>query len=185
MSKRITLLLALFFTAILVSGNVLPGLAAEIFPGSEQPEYQWKHNPFIPLLVAKEANVRANKGGQAAPYEDFSLPPDLKLKAVIKSNGRYKAIVGDHLVVPDDRVMGFVVVEVRADRVVLLKAGRVVELPLRSIVNRRENFTINPTNDKAGIDGPDAEQSAVGSDSRKSFIHLVNVVEELKTSPAE
>ena len=183
--KRTTIFIIFSLAAILLFGNAVPGLAVGISRGSEQPEYQWQHNPFIPLLVAKEVDIRATKGAQAAPYENFSLPPNLKLKAVIKSDNQYKAIVGDQLVVPDDQVMGFIVAEVQADRVVLLKAGRMVELPLRSIVNHRENFIINPTNDKAVIDAQDAEKSAVGSDSRKSFIHLVNVVGEAEASPTE
>ena len=183
--KRTTIVVIFSLAAILLFGNPVPGLAAGVFRGSGPPGYQWQHNPFIPLLVAKEADVRATKGAQAAPYENFSLPPNLKLKAVIKSDNQYKAIVGDQLVVPDDQVMGFVVVEVQADRVVLLKDGRVVELPLRSIVGRKENFTINRTDDKAVIDGQDTEQSAAGDDGRKSFIHLVNVVGEADHSPAE
>ena len=173
--KGTTIVIIFSLAVILLFGNAVPGLAAGVSRGSGHPEYRWQHNPFIPLLVAKEADIRATKGAQAAPYENFSLPPDLKLKAVIKSDGQYKAIVGDQLVVPDDQVMGFIVAEVQADRVVLLKNGRVVELPLRSIVNRQENFTIKRTDDKAEIKDPDSRQLSSGADSRKSFIHLVNV----------
>jgi hypothetical protein len=183
--KGTTIVIIFSLAVILLFGNAVPGLATGVSRGSGQPEYQWQHNPFIPLLVAKEADIRATKGAQAAPYENFSLPPDLKLKAVIKSDNQYKAIVGDQLVVPDDQVMGFIVAEVQADRVVLLKNGRVVELPLRSIVNRKENFTINCPDDKAGIKDPDSRQLSPGADSRKSFIHLVNVVGEVDPSSAE
>ncbi|MEA2109464.1 MAG: hypothetical protein U9P07_08610 [Pseudomonadota bacterium] len=183
--QRTTIFIIFSLVAMLLFGNAVPGLAAGVFRGSGQPEYQWQHNPFIPLLVAKEAVIMATKGAQAAPYENFSLPPNLKLKAVIKSDNQYKAIVGDQLVVPDDQVMGFIVAEVQADRVVLLKNGRVVELPLRSIVNRKENFTINLTDDKTEINAPDSRQLSSGADSRKSFIHLVNVAGEADLSPAE
>lgn len=185
MVKQTTLFFILFSAAILLMGNVLTVLAAEVLPGSAQPQYRWQHNPFIPLLVAKEANVQVAKGAQAAPYENFSLPPNLKLKAVIKSDNQYKAIVGDQLVVPDDQVMGFIVAEVQADRVVLLKNGRVVELPLRSIVNRKENFTINRMNNKAAAVVPAVGQSGVGIEEHKSFIHLVNVAGEADPPRAE
>jgi len=188
MPKRTTIVLVLFLTSILVSGTVLSGLAAEVPSGSGQPEYHWQHNPFIPLLTPKEVDVRMNKGGQAAPYENFSLPPNLKLKAVIKSNDQYKAIVGNQLVVPDDQVMGFVVVEVQADRVVLLKDGRVLELTLGSIVDSKGKFTISRTNDPPAVGIPAASgdrYSAVGAEEQNSFIHLVTVVGEQKSSPSE
>lgn len=167
MNKRTILFLLPILAIILFAGNVLPGLTAEISPGSEPPEYRWRHNPFIPLLTPREANIQAEKGGQAAPFENFSLPPDLKLKAVIKSNGCYKAIVGDQLVVPDDLVMGFIVAEIQADRVVLLKNGRVVELSLRSIVNRKENFTIKSMDDTVDIAVHDVKQAAEKTDRNK------------------
>lgn len=184
-SKRTFLFFILLATAILLMDDALPGLAAEVSPASGPSEYHWQHNPFIPLLTPKVADVRANKGGQAAPYEDFSLPPDLKLKAVIKCGDRYKAIVGDQLVVSDDRVMGFVVVEVQADRVVLLKDGRVVELSLRPMVNNRGNFTINRTNDHASVNIPHAGQSADDAKGQNGFIRLVNLGGESGFSPAE
>lgn len=183
--KRSILCIIFSLAAMLVFGHAVPGLAAGVSRASGHPKYQWQHNPFIPLLVAKEAEVRANKGGQAAPYENFSLPPDLKLKAVIKSDNQYKAIVGDQLVVPDDLVMGFIVAEVRADRVVLLKNGRVVELLLHALVNRKENFTINPADNNVEMKKPDSRQLSSGAHSRKSFIHLVNIAGEVDPSPAE
>lgn len=183
--KGIIIVFIFSLAAILLCGNAVPGLAAGVSPGSAPPEYTWQHNPFIPLLTPKVADVRAHKGGQAAPYENFSLPPDLKLKAVIKSNGRYKAIVGNQLVAPDDRVMGFVVVEVQADRVVLLKDGRVVELPLCSMVNKKDSFTISRTNNGVAADVHESGQSAVDVEGQKSFIHLVNIVGKPEVPPVE
>jgi len=172
--------------AVLVLPQFLlsPIPAAAAARGSRPSGYQWRHNPFIPLLKPKAAEVRAGKGGQAAPYENFSLPPDLKLKAVIKCNGSYKAIVGDQLVVPDDQVMGFIVAEVHPDRVVLLKNGRVVKLSLRSMVDRKENFSINRVGDETRNLEPDAEPTAAGEKNRKSFIHLVNAAGKPEAFPA-
>jgi len=183
--KRTTIVIIFSLVAILFFGNVVPGLAAGVSRGSTPPEYRWQHNPFIPLLTPEIADVRTRKGGQAAPYENFSLPPDLKLKAVIKSDGSYKAIVGNQLVVPDDRVMGFVVVEVQADRVVLLKDGRVLELPLRSMVNKKDSFTISRANDGVAADVHESGQSAVYVEGQKSLIHLVNIVGKPEVSPIE
>ncbi len=183
--KRTTIIIAFSLAAILLCGNAVPGLAAGVSRGSAPSEYRWQHNPFIPLLTPKVADVRVRKGGQAAPYEDFSLPPNLELKAVIKSDGRYKAIVGNQLVVPDDRVMGFVVVEVQADRVVLLKDGRVLDLPLHSMVNKKDSFTISRTNDGVAVDVHESGQSAVDVEGQKSFIHLVNIVGKPESPPVK
>ncbi len=162
-----------------------PAPAAAAARGSRPSGYQWRHNPFIPLLKPKAVDVRAGKGGQAAPYENFSLPPNLKLKAIIKCNGCYKAIVGDRLVVPDDQVMGFIVAEVHPDRVVLLKNGRVVKLSLRSMVDRQKSFSINRVDDETRSREQGAGPAAAEAKSGSSFIHLATVAEEPETSPAD
>ncbi len=182
---RKSIMLILTTAVVLLQFSLLPVPAVAAARGSQQSRYQWRHNPFIPLLKPKAVEVREGKGGQAAPYENFSLPPDLKLKAVIKCNGRYKAIVGNQLVVPDDQVMGFIVAEVHPDRVVLLKNGRVVELPLRSMINRQKSFSINRVGDETQNREQDAVPVAAEVKSGRSFIHLATVAEEPEASPAD
>jgi hypothetical protein len=178
MHKSILPMFILAAAVVLLEFSLLPGLAAGAAHGSRPSAYQWRHNPFIPLLKPKAPDLRERKGGQAAPYENFSLPPDLKLKAVIKSNGQYKAIVGSQLVVPDDLVMGFIVAEIHPDRVVLLKNGRVVELSLRSKVDRKENFSISRVEDDTRSREPSVEQRTAGGKDGKSFIRLTTAARE-------
>jgi hypothetical protein len=177
-------MLILTAAVILLQFSPPPAPAAAAARDSRLSGDQWRHNPFIPLLKPRAAEVREGKGGQAAPYEDFSLPPDLKLKAVIKCSGRYKAIVGNQLVVPDDQVMGFIVAEVHPDRVVLLKNGRVVELSLHSKVDRKRNFSINSVGGESRNREQDAAPAAAGGKKGKSFIRLVTAAGKPEASPA-
>ncbi|MBN2331968.1 MAG: hypothetical protein JXO49_08800 [Deltaproteobacteria bacterium] len=104
----------------------------------------YERNPFIPLLVERRTDAAIMPDGlRPSAAEEFSLPPDLKLKAVIRSGVQIKAIVGNQLVVSGDMVMGFKVASVQPERVILLKNGHLMELTLLPMVSNGESFTIS------------------------------------------
>ncbi len=126
---------------------VMALLATAIAParaqrGSSRTAAAWRRNPFVPLLTPRQPETASPHGSQAAAGRDFARSPALELKAIINSKGSCKAIIGTRLVQVGDQVEGFRVAAIEADRVVLHRGGKPLELHLSSLVAAGQNFVI-------------------------------------------